>query len=102
MKCNFACCVATTRLRPIRSTSPVGLGCRTPNRKSSRGEQQPNGTLVFDFSLKVKEGKDPKHLSFAGRFASGPVDDRFLYLSWWAIERGHYINRVKARLATVD
>jgi len=66
------------------------------------GTQLPNGTLRFDFSLQVKEGKDPEHPVFTGRFASGPVTDRFVYLSWWAIDRGDWINRLKARLATVD
>jgi hypothetical protein len=66
------------------------------------GERQPHGFLAFDFMLKVKHGKDPNHPIFTGRFASGPVDDRVVYLSWWAIDRGDYINRVKARLATVD
>jgi hypothetical protein len=66
------------------------------------GERQPNGMLAFDFTLKVKLGKDASRPVFTGLFASGPVDDRFVYLSWWAIERGDYINRVKARLATID
>src|ERR1700733_11917194 len=66
------------------------------------GIQQPDGGLRFDFSLKVKPGKAPEHRVFTGLYASGPVTDRFVYLSWWAIERGDWINRVKARLGTID
>jgi hypothetical protein len=50
----------------------------------------------------VKPGKDPEHPVFTGLYASGPVTDRFVYLSWWAIERGAWINRVKACLGTID
>lgn len=61
------------------------------------GERQTDGMLVFSFSLKIKEGKDGIPV-FTGPFSSGPVDDRFVYLSWLAIDRGDYINRVKVRL----
>jgi hypothetical protein len=66
------------------------------------GKRQPNGMLAFDFTLKVKQGKDAARPVFTGPFASGPADDRFVYLSWFATERGDYINRVKARLAAID
>lgn len=66
------------------------------------GTQRPDGVISFDFSLNVKRGPDPKHPIFTGRYASGPVTDRFVYLSWWAIEPGDWINRVKARLGTID
>jgi hypothetical protein len=58
--------------------------------------------LVFDFSLTAKPGKDPNHPNFTGRFASGPPEDRFVYLSWKATARGDYINRLKARLGSID
>jgi hypothetical protein len=64
--------------------------------------QRPDGMLVFDFSLGVKPGKDPSRPVFTGPFASGPVDDRFVYLSWRAVEQGSYINRFKARLSSID
>ena len=60
-----------------------------------------DGRLAFDFSLDVKPGKAGQPV-FTGRFASGPVDDRFVYLSWRAIERGDYINRVKTRLSNLS
>ena len=59
-----------------------------------------NGFLAFDFRLDVKPGKAGQPV-FTGRFASGPVDDRFVYLSWRSIERGDYINRIKARLSAL-
>ena len=56
---------------------------------------------MFDFSLAVKPGPDPERPVFTGRFASGPVADRFVYLSWRSVESGDYINRVKARLSAI-
>jgi Family of unknown function (DUF5990) len=61
----------------------------------------PAGQLVFDFTLRVKPGRDPDDPVFLGRFASGPVGDRFVYLSWRSIETGAYINRAKARLSSI-
>jgi Family of unknown function (DUF5990) len=66
------------------------------------GERQADGMLVFDFVLRVKQGKDTARPVFTGQFASGRVDDRFVYLSWLAVERGDYINRAKIRLGAID
>jgi hypothetical protein len=52
------------------------------------GKRQTDGTLLFAFSLKVKEGKNRAQPVFTGR----PVDDRFVHLIWFAIDRGDYIN----------
>ena len=40
--------------------------------------------------------------NFTGPFASGPADDRFVYLSWRSVPRGVWINRIKARLGGID
>ena len=40
--------------------------------------------------------------NFLGPYASGPADDRFVYLAWRSILRAVWINRVKARLADID
>jgi hypothetical protein len=74
--------------------SPVGLGCRTPAEVVA--ENGVNGTLVPDFLLKVKEWgpKSPCLLQ-----AASPV---VLSMIVSSIYPGHYINRVKARLAAVD
>jgi hypothetical protein len=66
------------------------------------GERQSDGFLAFDFTLFVREGKDGVSPLFSGPFASGSADDRFVYLSWLAIERGDYINRLKVRLRNID
>jgi hypothetical protein len=90
----------------VPATNPHNLsyrfGLQDKDQNIVAGERRPDGKLGFDFTLKAKKGRDPRYPVFTGRFASGPVDDRFVYLSWWAIDRGDYINRVKARLATVD
>jgi hypothetical protein len=65
-------------------------------------EPGPDNKLAFPFTLTVKPGKDPARPAFNGRFASGPVDDRFIYRSWLAVERGIWINRIKARLHSID
>jgi hypothetical protein len=99
------------RLRLLRSndvppTNPHNLayrfGLQDTKGNLLSGVRHPDGTFSFDFCLKAKPGKDPEHPVFTGRYASGPLLDRFVYLSWWAIERGDWINRVKARLATID
>jgi hypothetical protein len=90
----------------IPATNPHKLayqfGLQDTKQEITSGERLPDGVFAFDFSLNVKRGKDPKVPVFTGRFASGPVDDRFVYLSWFAVERGDYINRVKARLSNLD
>jgi hypothetical protein len=90
----------------VPATNPHGLayrfGLQDTKQQIVAGQPQPNGALAFDFSLQVKKVKDAPHPIFTGRFASGPSDDRFVYLSWWVIERGDWINRVKARLSTID
>jgi len=104
MKSDFACCVATTRLRPIRSNLAYRFGLQDTKQEIVAGERQPNGTLVLDFSLKGKGGQDPQHPCLCK--AASPVVLSMIvssiYAGGLAIERGHYINRVKARLVAVD
>jgi len=90
----------------VPATNPFNLpylfGLQDTKGDIVAAERLPDGLLAFGFTLKVKMGKDAKHPVFTGRFASGPVNDRFVYLFWRAIERGDTINRVKARLSTMD
>jgi hypothetical protein len=94
------------RADDIPATNPHNLaylfGLQDKKQQITPGVRQPDGMLAFDFSLTAKKSKEPKRPSFTGRFASGPADDRFVYLSWFAIKRGDYINRVKARLSNID
>ena len=66
------------------------------------GARDALGRFVFDFSLTVRPGKDANRPVFGGPFASGPADDRFVYLAWRSIPRGVWINRIKARLGDID
>ena len=66
------------------------------------GARGPKGEFIFDFVLTARDGVDAKHPGFGGRFASGTADDRFVYLSWWSVPRGVWINRLKARLGSID
>jgi hypothetical protein len=81
---------------------PFVFGLQDVKQQVFPGARDAAGRLVFDFSLKVKAGKDPAHPSFGGPFASGPADDRFVYLAWRSVSRGVWINRIKARLADID
>jgi hypothetical protein len=65
------------------------------------GTRGADGGFVFEFALTVKRAPADGRPVFTGRFASGPAADRFVYLAWRA-EAGAYINRVKARLGTID
>ena len=57
----------------VPATNPLNLayrfGLQGTKQEIVAGERQPNGTLVLDFSLKLKEGKDRKHPVIAGRLA---------------------------------
>ena len=61
----------------------------------------PDGRLYWEFELRVKPAADGRP-NFLGAFASGPADDRFVYLAWRSIPRGVWINRIKARLGGID
>jgi hypothetical protein len=71
-------------------------GVVVPGMRGSKGE------FLFDFVLTVRDGRDAKHPAFGGRFASGTAEDRFVYLSWRSVPRGVWINRLKARLGSID
>ncbi|HEX4156608.1 MAG TPA: DUF5990 family protein [Acidobacteriaceae bacterium] len=66
------------------------------------GERGAKGEFIFDFTLTVRRGAKGNGPVFTGRFASGTAEDRFVYLSWWSVPRGVWINRVKARLGAID
>jgi hypothetical protein len=88
----------------VPATNPLELAYRF-GLQNTKGEVLPGvrdaeGRFVFDFMLKVKEGDAGP--VFLGDFASGPAADRFVYLSWWAVERGDWINRVKVPLGTIN
>jgi hypothetical protein len=99
------------RMRLIRAddappTNPLGepfaFGLQDTKQQVFAGNRDAAGRFVFDFSLTLKPGKDPERPSFGGPFASGPADDRFVYLAWRSIPRGVWINRIKARLSSID
>jgi hypothetical protein len=80
---------------------PYEFGLQDNKGEIIAGARDAIGRFVFDFSLKVKSAADGRP-TFTGRFASGPPSDRFVYLSWRSIPRGVYINRLKARLSSID
>ena len=98
------------RLRLVRAddvpaTNPLAdeyvFGLQDTKQQIIAGVRQPGGALAWDFALTVKARPADGRPNFSGRFASGPADDRFVYLSWRSMERGDYINRVKARLTAI-
>ena len=99
------------RLRLIRAddrpaTNPAGeafeFGLQDAKQQITPARRLPDGRLFWDFVLHVKPGPDPERPTFVGPYASGPPDDRFVYLSWRSRPRQVWINRVKARLAAID
>jgi hypothetical protein len=94
------------RADDVPATNPLNqayvFGLQATNQEIMAGARRSDGAFVFDFSLRVKPGANPARPVFTGRFASGPVADRFVYLSWRSVERGDYINRVKARFSGID
>ena len=77
------------------------FGLQDKQQNIAIGYNDHNGYLAFDFSLRAKHGAGPDRPVFTGPFASGPVNDRFVYLSW-KLSEGGYLNRIKARLASID
>jgi hypothetical protein len=94
-----------TRGSDAPPTNPLGdayeFGLQNTKQALIAGVRDAAGRLAFDFTLTVKPGKGGAP-NFTGAFASGPADDRFVYLAWRSIPRGVWINRIKARLADID
>lgn len=99
----------TVRMRLLRDdpTPPSGDGttCRFGLQDSRdrivEAARGADGKFRFDFELSVKPGPDGRPV-FAGPFASGSREDRFVYLSWQRPDGGGYVNRIKARLKDID
>lgn len=93
------------RADDIPATNPEGdafvFGLQDTQGNIDTGQRDGDGRFVFDFTLRVKPGKDGRP-NFLGPHASGPVDDRFVYLSWLSIPRAAYINRLKCRLGEIS
>ena len=99
------------RLRLIRdgdapATNPLAdefvFGLQDTKQQIYPGKPQADSKLAWDFAVTVKTAATGNRPVFGGPFASGPASDRFIYLSWRSLERGDYINRVKARLSDLD
>ncbi|HEY2708448.1 MAG TPA: DUF5990 family protein [Caulobacteraceae bacterium] len=94
------------RADDVPATNPEGdayvFGLQDTKQAMIAGQRLANGWLVWDFSLTVKPGQDAERPVFNGRFASGPVHDRCVYLSWASIPRRVWINRLKLRLGEID
>lgn len=86
--------------------SPVGgawiFGLQDTKGGIASGRRCEDDMWVFDFELKVSAAADTEAPVFGGPWASGPRDDRFVYLSWKRRIGDGYINRVKVRLADID
>jgi hypothetical protein len=81
------------------SSAPFGL-------QAKDGKLQPpvrraDGMHVFEFTLTVGKGPDGRP-NFTGSFASGPREQRFVYLSWPRLDGCGYVNRIKMRLSDLD
>ena len=87
---------------PIHDTGePYLFGLQTTKQDILPGQPMSDGRVAFEFELTVKSVPKSDRPAFGGRCASGSVDDRFVYLSWKAIGRDGFINRIKARLGSI-
>ena len=99
----------TVRFRLLRDSAVPPSGSGEPvhfGLQDNKGHIQPpvtraDGMLVFDFALTVKDGPDPDRPVFTGPFASGPRDERFVYLSWPRLDGQGHVNRAKFRLIDI-
>jgi hypothetical protein len=98
----------TVRIRLLCGdpTSPSGgasapFGLQDKDEKLQPPVRHGNGMHMFDFELSVSEGPDGRP-NFTGPFASGPRDQRFVYLAWPRVEGYGYVNRIKIRLTDLD
>lgn len=96
------------RMRVLRDdpTAPSGDASAPFGLQDKDGKLQPpvkraDGMHVFDFELTVAEGPDGKP-NFTGPVASGPRDQRFVYLSWPHLDGCGYVNRIKLRLTDLE
>jgi hypothetical protein len=81
------------------ASKPFGL--QDKDERLQPPTRRADGVHVFEFELAVGEGPDGRP-NFTGAFASGPRDQRFVYLSWPRLHRSGYVNRIKMRLADLD
>lgn len=82
--------------------SEYRFGLQDKNDQIHAGTLRDDGKVAFDFTLTVKAGPDPEMPVFTGPFASGPLHERFVYLSWQRINGQGYVNRIKVRLSDLD
>ena len=88
---------------PNPDGSAVRFGLQDNKEQLHEGVLRDDGTLSFDFDLRVAAAADEAQPPvFLGPFAFGRPQDRFVYLSWQRTELPGYVNRVKARLADID
>ncbi len=87
---------------PAPDGSAVAFGIQDNKARLYPPVRRADGMLVFDFELTVKEGPDPAKPVFTGPFASGPRDERFVYLAWPRLNGQGHVNRAKFRLIDID
>jgi hypothetical protein len=94
------------RATDVPATNPEGdaydFGLQDTKGTLQAPQRLADGRLAFDFALTAKPGKEADRPNFTGVFASGPADDRFVYLAWRSVPRGVWVNRLKARLRDID
>ena len=93
------------RADDVPATNPEGdvfvFGLQDPKGRIDTGSRDAQGRWLFDFTLRVVIDKDGRP-NFLGDYASGPAEDRFVYLSWLSVPRQAWINRLKCRLRDID
>lgn len=81
------------------SRLPGTFGMQDKDHRLHLGVPGPDGTVVFDLDLQVKEGKSGVPV-LLGAFAHGPPAGRFLYLAWCEAQ-GAVVQRLKLPLGGI-
>jgi len=87
---------------PSPDGSAYKCGLQDTRGELHEGLKDAQGRLTFTFELKVAFRDLSGLPRFTGLFASGPPEERFVYLSWAREDGTGYINRIKARLRDLN
>jgi hypothetical protein len=75
-------CVTPSRPAGITADTPADFGLQHGMDDVRPGEEQPDGSLRFEFEARVKQNPTTGMPNFLGAYTHGTAAVRFVYLSW--------------------
>jgi hypothetical protein len=79
----------------------VIFGLQDKDRVLHQGQRHPDGTLIFQCEVRVKQIDSAPTPRFVGPFVHGTGDDRFLYLSLRQAAGDEWARRMKVKLKAI-